>query len=366
MLAITLRDESMQWRGQIYATKVQAVLKPNTPDTFVVDVAPDSLEMMARLRPGWGLIIRDGDTVISGDITELRQTAKDHGITYEISGVGDLHHLADRITYPDPVHSEAEQSTATWKGEGPAETVIKDLVSLNAGERALPERRVRGLIVETSAGRGEIVKTEVRLKSLLETAANLAREGRLLMQTHPIRGGVRFTVEPVRDLSKRVRLTSIAGEVTGWELSDHVGTVNTVIVGGQGTGADRTLVARTRSDEWHRRIEIFKDRRDTDEAGALEKAAAEELDKGEAERTLKLTTFESVTRRLGEDFRVGDIISVQLTNQGTVVKLPVAEAKITWENYARSVELTLGGLEKSARDVQLDRMRRELYQLTTI
>ena len=177
---------------------------------------------------------------------------------------------------------------------------------------------------------------------------------------------MRFTVEPVRDLSKRVRLTSIAGEVTGWELSDHVGTVNTVIVGGQGTGADRTLVARTRSDEWHRRIEIFKDRRDTDEAGALEKAAAEELDKGEAERTLKLTTFESVTRRLGEDFRVGDIISVQLTTQGTVVKLPVAEAKITWENYARSVELTLGGLEKSARDVQLDRMRRELYQLTTI
>ncbi len=48
------------------------------------------------------------------------------------------------------------------------------------------------------------------------------------------------------------------------------------------------------------------------------------------------------------------------------MKLPVAEAKITWENYARSVELTLGGLEKSARDVQLDRMRRELYQLTTI
>ena len=64
MLAITLRDEAMQWRGQIYATKVQAVLKPNTPDTFVVDVAPDSLEMMARLRPGWGLIIRDGDPVI--------------------------------------------------------------------------------------------------------------------------------------------------------------------------------------------------------------------------------------------------------------------------------------------------------------
>ena len=80
MLAITLRDEAMQWRGQIYATKVQAVLKPNTPDTFVVDVAPDSLEMMARLRPGWGLIIRDGDTDFGRyyRATANREGSRDH------------------------------------------------------------------------------------------------------------------------------------------------------------------------------------------------------------------------------------------------------------------------------------------------
>ena len=54
-------DEHLQHRGQILSPKVQAVMRKNQPDTFVIDVVGEALKTANRIMPGWWLTARDGD-----------------------------------------------------------------------------------------------------------------------------------------------------------------------------------------------------------------------------------------------------------------------------------------------------------------
>lgn len=366
MVTVTMVDEGLRPRGQLHVQKVQVVMRKNQPHTFAVDVAPASLNAARRVGEGWWLIIRDGDLELSGPVTGCHRTTKNGAAELEISGSSALCLVGDRLTYPDPAHDETHQQAARYQRRGPGETVIKELVNLNTGAGAIPARRVDTLDVAPDKARGGQVSVDTRLKNLLEVATGLADEAGLLMMCSLTGRRITFDVRPVRDLSRRVRLSHVTGETTGWEMTSRAGTATAVVVGGQGEGADRTLTSVTATDGYRRRIEVFKDRRDTDDAAALEKSAREELQKGAPERTLKLTLAESPTRRFGEDFTVGDTITLDLEPGVTPYAAPVVEAKITWEAAAREVELTVGGLDKTPADARVERLRRELSQIITI
>lgn len=366
MLTVTMYDERLRPRGQLVAPKVEAVIRKNQPATFVIDVAVESQAAAARIREGWWISIRDGALEESGPVTGFHRTAKGRDIEVEINCASALCLIGDRITYPDPGRAENLQQVARYRRSGTGETVIKNLVEANAGGAAIQSRRVPLLSVAADKGRGSTASVDTRLKNLLEVAADLANSCGLIMRCGLENSRIVFDTVPVQNLSRRVRLSYLTGEVAGWEMKDSVGTATAVVVGGQGEGSDRTITSVARSDVWGRRIEVFKDRRDTDSAAALEKSAKEELDKGSADKTLKLVLHESQARRFGEDFRVGDTITLDLAPGVSPYAAPVVEAKIMWESSTRTVELTVGDIDKSVSGERMNRIRRELSQLSTI
>lgn len=311
-------------------------------------------------------MVQDGDFRVSGVVTQFFRTAKDNNLEVEVTCTSELIFLGDRLTYPDPVHVEAQQAAARWRESGAAETLIKNLVSKNLGAEALGERRVHGLTVATSQGRGGDTSVDTRLKNLLDVVEPMATAAGLRMNVQFQPGGLVFDTIPARNLSRRVRLSRVSGEVIGWEMTDRAPSVTAVIVGGQGEGADRRLDSRQSLDSWRRRIEIFKDRRDTDDAGALEKTAREELTKGVSERVMKVTVRESETRKFGEAFDVGDTITLDVAPNITPYDSRIVEAKIVWSDDSRTVELTAGALALTLSQERIERLRREIAQLATI
>lgn len=363
---VLMRDENYRPRGFLIASKVEMVRRLNRPDTFIVNVSAESAHQATRLREGWGLVVQDGNFRVSGVITQFFRTAKDNNLEVEVTCTSELAFLGDRLTYPDPAHEETAQATARWHERGPAETLIKNLVVKNLGPDALASRRVPGFSVAPSLGRGGDALVDTRLKNLLDVVEPVATSAGLRLGVQFSPGGLTFDTVPTRDLSRRVRLSYVSGEVVGWEMTDRAPSVTAVIVGGQGEGVDRRLDSRQRLDSWGRRIEIFKDRRDTDDAGALEQEAKEELDKGISERIMKVTVQESETRKFGVAFDVGDTITLDVAPSVTPYNSRIVEAKIVWSEGMRTVELTAGALNLSLSQERIERLRREIAQLATV
>lgn len=365
MLTTNLRDPNKNASRLIRFTKLSAVFRLNTPTTFTGTLDPSSTPFFDRIAPGWGVIARDDGVQFGGDITKIHRTNTRGIPTWELSGVSDLQILADRLTYPNPAKRENEQDVSHYRDKGQAGLVLYKLIELNAGSLALPERRALGM--ETKfINAGSEVSVETRLKSLLETCQTLAASGNMVIEAYPQPKGYLIVVRPPTVRAKSVVFTRQGGEVLGWELTKSAPTATTVVVGGQGEGASRTLETSTRPNTWGRRIEVFKDRRDKDEAADLEKAANEELDKGESQQTLKLDFRETERLKFGVNFQIGDTVTAVLA-PGLQATLPVTQAKVEWDGYQnRSVSLTLGSVDDNLRDVRMRKLFNDLSHISTI
>ena len=339
MLAVWAIDPDRVRRGQLQALECTVVVRDADVGTFALTVPDD--ELAGRMRDGWRVLIQDGgQTILSGPVEEVAPNVADR--TVEFTGVSDLVHVADRLVYPNPALPGASQtSDAYYKRNGPAETVIRDMVHANAGEGAISVRRADGFAVEASQGRGSTVSTNLRYKNLLEEARTLGRLGGVTfdaMQEQDARIVFRFRV-PV-DRSRSVRFTDRNGGVTDGSYSLAAPTATVVLVAGQGEGTARNIIERSRATTWGRRVEAFKDQRDTDDADELEQSAIEQLDEGEAGAGASFTVAESPGLIYGVDYRLGDTISVEL---GTAtISEPVRAVELSWDGHGRTASLTLG------------------------
>lgn len=343
-LTITLRSEQRRPRGQIRFNKAEAVIRKNQVTTFVIDVSPEDSEKISRVKPGWGLILAEDDLTISGPITTNIRNNEGGIIERKLGGISDLHVLEDRLTLPAPTLPVSGQNVAYYKDKGAAETIIKKLVSANAGITALSGRRTPGLVIAPSEGRGGAATINTRLKNLLEEVAAIAETAGLVLDCFQQANStdIIFDVHPIKNRARKVRLTSRNDELTSYTNEQTAPTTTAVIVGGQGEGAARTITEFSNNDGWGgRRIEVFKDRRDTEELDETRKTAMEELGKGGAGIDLTFSVHDSQARRFGRDYQVGDIITVELEN-GAIFTEQLTSARIIWQEGTREVELTVG------------------------
>ena len=315
------------------------VLRDADVGTFSVTVPDDALA--ARVRDRWRLLIQDGDaTVLSGPVTGVEPDVADKSVT--LTGVSDLTHVADRLTYPNPALPGGQQtSDAYYKRTGPAETVVRDMIHVNAGAGAIAVRRADGFTVAASQGRGVTVTTNLRYKNLLEESRALARLGGVTFDAVQEQDGrvvLRFRVPA--DRSRSVRFTAGNGGVTGGTYSLAAPTATTVLVAGQGVGTARNIIERSRPTTWGRRIEVFKDQRDTDDAAELEQSATEQLDEGEAGAGASFTVVETPGLVYGVDYRLGDRVTVELG--AATISEPVRAVELSWDGHGRTASLTLG------------------------
>lgn len=337
-LAIWAIDPNRVRRGQLAPSACTAVLRDADVGTWQVTVPDDNRS--AQIGAGWRLIIHDGETTVSGPITSIAPDLAERTVT--LVGVDDLVHLRDKQNYPDPTQSPEEQTSAYWVRSGPAARVIDELVYRNVGSGALAARRVPGFTLAVAQGGnlGATVSANLRLKNVLEEARALARLGGVTFSAAQEGSQILFRFRVPADRSRSVRFTGQNGGVTEGSYVLAAPTATTVLVAGQGEGAARTIIERSRPSSWGRSIEVVKDQRDTDDAAQLEQSATEQLDDGAAGAGATFTVTESPGRRFGTNFFLGDTVSVDLG--AATISEPVRAIELNWDGHGRTATLTLG------------------------
>lgn len=343
MLTVWAIDPSQVRRGMLEVIGCTAVMRDMGVDTFHVQIDMGSV-LADRITLGWSLVIDDDTARVSGPITKIETTVEAQANTLNLYGVGELHRLKDRLVYPNPKLSASKQDRARYNHKAPAGLVISTLADVSAAASALPSRQSPGFIADR-VSMGATVPISERFSNVLEVCRSVGMYGGVTFSavreednTIPLR------LRKPQDLSRQVRVVPETGGASTGSLAVEAATVTAAIVAGQGEGAERYIDEVVATDAT-RRIEVLKDRRDTDDIEAVAQAALDLLSGGaeSGKSTLKIT--ETPERIFGRDFKLGDIITVQL---GSIqVAKPVRVVEITWDGFGRQIEVSVGDHEDS-------------------
>ena len=338
-LFVTVVDPSGVQRGRIEPSACSAVLRDTAVGTWTMSI-PDG-GLVSRVGEGWGVVVTD-DTgqVFAGAVTEHSTEVDGAFLSRTLTGVTDFHVLADRLTFPTPSLPASKQTDGYSQASGPAESVIRNLVNANAGPAALKARRTSLLVIPSTLGRGKHVKVNTRFKPLSEEVLTLARAGGIRVDVVRRAGKKHLEFFEPRDLTRQVRFGEHRGGLTDGSVAIQSPTATVAVVAGQGEGADRTVREYSTNTASGRRIEVFKDRRDTDDEETHAQAAEEYLGDGAASASASFTVAETPGLRFGVDYSLGDRVTVALGNMVTTEH--VREAAITWDGFGRTVSLKLG------------------------
>jgi len=323
-LTVEVRDASLNRLGQLLPEDLigfEAVLRFNDVGTWKISL-PVGHAMANELRmPGAGLIVTtDQGTLLSGPTTSVVtvQSTTDLTGTLEISGLDDSLLLNERLAYPTPTTDDVTQQIDGYDVRtGAAEDVLKAYVGANIGPSAPSSRKVSNLVVQPSLSRGSTVTGQGRFQSLQELLAGLASLSNLGFTIEQVGSNLEFQVfEPV-DRSSDIRLDIYNGLLTKTEYAYSRPRATHTIVAGGGDGADRLLVLHTNpgsieaAAEWNRRIEVFTDKRGTNDVTALAQAGEELLlAEGKTIVSSSVSPSDDQTMRFGVDWNLGDKVAV--------------------------------------------------------
>lgn len=332
-LTVEVRDSTLARRGVILPKYLDAEVHPahNNVGGWQLRL-PAEHPMVPVLRtPGAGIIVTGPDDVLlSGPVTKpaLERGVGDPLGTVTFTGVSDTVVLADALAYPEPSNPDVStQAVAYDKRTGPAESVMHAYVNANIGPGAPADRRgplASKLVMGPDQGRGLTVPKQARfpvLGELLHEIAVLADLGFRVVQ----RGNdLVFETFEIKDLTRFIRLDIENGGLSSQSVETSGPGVTRVLVAGQGEGKDRTIIERSTTtsvegeESWGRRIERFKDQRNTDELLELQQAGDEILaDEGFTSVAVKAIPADHLTMQYGKDWSVGDRITVVVDGQET-------------------------------------------------
>ncbi|PCN48028.1 hypothetical protein Csp2054_09140 [Curtobacterium sp. 'Ferrero'] len=336
--------------------------------------------LVGLLTAGAGVIITcDDDLRMSGPVTSIQR-----GPTVStVSGVSDTAVLGDRIIYPDPTQPITAQPAAYDNRSGPAETVLLGYVNANAGPGALTARRVQGLRVPASQGRGKNQSIKGRLGLLSDVVSDVAESGGLHVDivhgedTAPYR---QLNVRTVRDLTSNIRFGSAAdftGSVIGqdWSYTLSRPTVTDAIVAGGGQGVNRLFNEQTDSTSealWSAKVEQLIDQRQTTDVSELQQAGEDALSDGANPVSVSFTITDSADIRYREDWRVGDKVGVFIDglDLSNVVREVTTTVQAQTGSPSETVSAVVGSRDSSnwvtKSNADVARKLKQLQQLQTI
>ena len=120
--------------------------------------------------------------------------------------------------------------------------------------------------------------------------------------------------QPV-DRSDYVRLSQYAGTLISAVANIAAPTATHVLVAGGGEGVDRVLVERSAdvlAASWARRIEAFRDARDTTDLAQLAERGDETLADAAVSAGISLVPVDTPTQRYGYEYGLGDTVTVDV------------------------------------------------------
>ena len=326
---ITLFDRSLRRRGWIGAPeRVECIIRHNAVGQCAVTVSADHPRIPDVVASGARATIDYlGQQVMSGRVGRCEGTGPLASSTITFHVEDDFRLLYRLLGWPNPAGTLAQQGDdgAYDTVTGPAETVVKTLVSRNAA-RSRPAVTVAG-----DAGRGAQITSSVRMHPLADRllpAVDLAGIGVDVRQT-----GTGLVVDCYQPTVRRMVLSEESGVVVGWSWSTVAPTATRVVVGGQGEGVARAFVTDVDTDretEWGETVEVFRDARDTDDVAVLAARAQEALAEGSPTTGLSLSLTESRGFAYGRTVHVGDRVTTRIAPGADITDV-LREARIVWD-----------------------------------
>ena len=287
----------------------------------------------------------------AGGPIETRQYAEKSAVAdpLPVNFTTDAAWLAARRTYPNPGLAIGSQTSATYTASGNAETLMRDLVRLNAGPDALTDRQVQGLVLGPLAAVGSTVSVNLPPSGVLADALRDAASAGggltfdVQLRTNATTGDpeLQFVVWAPADVSGLVRYTRGLGNLTSLSVTHEAPTATVAIVGQEATTSDTGVVtpgliierADTSADpgwgRWETWVASTADSTATtgDQTAHMQQDGDLALLDAAEKVTVTAEVLDTPNRRYGVNYRLGDVVGVQpitgpaITDMVTAVKL---------------------------------------------
>lgn len=360
---LRLVDKLFRQRQVLPFARAEWTERMNQADGLVVDGLTRDLRPLTE--PGWGAVLTDdtGRPRFSGLTFNWQKVGP--GLA-TITLTGDLFRVLARVVYPSPGSVWADQSGSAYDTvTGPAEDRLLHYLDVNAGPSAIVARRVPGLTLPESLGRGAIGTSKHRFSRFPDLLANFeAVAGLRLTVIRQPDGSLPLSVTVPPDLSNSAVGPRLADE--GWTHSETLPSATVALIAGGGVGVARTtaeLEDAAATEDFGIRIEEFVDQRDTTVDEELLQAGGDALTEAQGVRSISANIVPDSMLPVG--LRVG----VRIDDQVVVDRIREQIVTIGGDegptvSYAQVFGSPDAGLTISQRDLRLIRRRLAKTQRT--
>lgn len=270
------------------------------------------------MTPNWGLtVVRNGNVLMSGP-TDVRTYTVDLTTNQiELSGFSDEVWIKNRNVHPCYMETDPPYTTQAYDAQtGVASTVFIHYVNVNLGPGAIPARQMPNLVMAGDAGIGSTVIGNGRWDNLLTFLQTLQQSsGGVGFKIVQENGGFTFYTYQTVDRSGWIKFSTALGNLAKFEYDSTRPTGNYFFCGGDGDGTARTIQESWDGDSvntWGRIEGDFVSSSGTTNSTVLDQAGTNALSTGSEQASLNITPMESETMLYGEDYFLGDLVTVQL------------------------------------------------------
>jgi hypothetical protein len=277
------------------------------------------------------------EIMLSGVVKEIQGTGPEVSGEIAFTVESDFRLLHRILGWPNPTGTITQQGGdgAFYKATGPAETVFKNLLRVNATRLGLP------VTIGPDLGRGATITIEIRFQPLADVILD-AVEGAGLGIT-VVQQGAGFFVDVYAPKVWTQTLTEASGAVASWSWNKSRPKATRAVVGGQGSGElrvfhqviDSALETATRD-----LVEVFVDGGDTADTTTLGQAGSQHLAENKAKAGLSVQLLETDAFPYGGPggFKVGDKLPLEV-GPGITVTDVLREVTLNWDG-GDGLELT--------------------------
>jgi len=336
---VTVFDKAFRRCGQVARIReLTAIPRHNVVSTaeFVVDADnPRAADMVAK---GARAVIDYRDKfLMSGVLYASGAEGPAVRGTRTFSLEGDLRLIFNTLGRQNPTGAITDQAATGqeyYTITGPAETVVKTLIRLNAVERL-----GRPVIIAPDLGRGATITVSVRMHALADRMlAQVDQAGiGISVRQHPTEAALLVDCYEVGVY--RRKLTERSGAVKWWRHATAWPTATRATVQGPGEGLERQyreVIDQAREDDYGDVIEVPRDARDVkaDDVNfeaVMAARGAETLAEGAPTAGLEVKFAETAATRYGVGgLNVGTVVDLEV-GYGVFMSDVIRAAPITWK-----------------------------------
>jgi hypothetical protein len=354
-ITIEVRSVALGRLGQIDLGEVddfKGIKRFRNVGNWSMSLAADYHMAGLLAQSGRGLVVTGpGNRVLmSGPVESFVkvETSSDSEGTWYYTGTDDMIHLADGTCWPVPDAAVTAQVDAHDVFAGTAEDALRHYVDVNRGPSAPADRRIDGLVLEAaSLGRGGPVIGRARFDQMGPFLDDLASSGGIGFDIAQVGTELEFQVYVPSDVSDTVRMDIDNDMLEETKYGFSAPRSTRPIIAGQGQAEERLFLQKTTVDSlaaevaWGRKIETFKDRRDTPDPDELEQEADTLLaEGGKTIASLSVKPSDETTMQYAVDWYLGDIVGVIV--DGEELTSIVTEAIIAIDSDGVRIGATIG------------------------